>query len=139
MGRSNILGDSQAFRLQTPVDVITTANGTSIDLQGTGIEDAVAIMELGVVSGTNPTYDVRIQDSADDSVFADYIQPGESVVVAFPQKTAAGGPFALNLNLRGARRFLRIVSTITGTNTPTFLSSITLHGIPKITPATAQA
>lgn len=138
MGRSNVVGDAQAFRLQTPVDVIASANGTSIDLQGTGIEDAVACMELGVVSGTNPTYDVRIQDSADDTTFADYIQPGESAVVAFPQKTAAGGPFDLPLNLRGARRFLRIVTTITGTATPTFLSSITLRGIPKITPAAAQ-
>lgn len=135
---SNVLGDSKAFELQNPVAVTSTANGTSIDLRGGNYEDGVAIMNIGAVSGTSPTLNTKIQDSADDSTFADYKEPGSSTVATFTEKTATGGPFRLPLNMRGMRRYMRIVNTLGGSS-PSFLMDVILLAKPKEQPADAQA
>jgi hypothetical protein len=48
------------------------ANGTGFDLQGSNDAegDAVVILDCGAATaGTNPTYNVKLQDSADNSAF----------------------------------------------------------------------
>jgi hypothetical protein len=50
------------------------ANGTGFDLQGSNDAegDAVVILDCGAATaGTNPTYNVKLQDSADNSAFTD--------------------------------------------------------------------
>ncbi len=102
--------------LQGPATVTATTNGSGVDR--TGYEHMVAILDIGGVSGT-PTFDVKVQDSADNSAFADYvpeitgIQNAAGTTAAFPQKTA-NGISHLDVDLRGARKYIRAVITVGG-------------------------
>lgn len=91
---------------------VATANGTGVD-KTAYIGRGMIVLNIGVVSGTNPTADVKIQDSADNSSFADISG------AAFAQKTAAGTS-TLAVDLDSARQYIRAVFTLGGTSTPTF-------------------
>jgi hypothetical protein len=101
-----------------PVTATATVNGTGVDTLG--YNSAVALLEVGVVSGTSPTLAVKIQDSENNSSFADVAG------LVFTTVTATGNSQilrieGLNSNFQGVnrRRYLRAVGTITGT-TPSF-------------------
>ncbi|MFA6131386.1 MAG: hypothetical protein WC730_03960 [Patescibacteria group bacterium] len=97
-----------------PVTATATATGTGVDTMG--YNDAMVALEVGVVSGTSPTLDVKIQDSADNSTFADVSG------LTFTQVTASNNSQVLRvsgLNTSTRRRYLRAVGTIAGT-TPSF-------------------
>ena len=98
-----------------------TANGNGIGVDTLGYNSAAVIQEVGAVSGTTPTLDTKVQDSADNSAFADL-----SPAVAFTQVTAANNSQILRLdglNLAGRRRYLRAVATVGGTS-PNFQTSV---------------
>lgn len=97
-----------------PVTATSTATGTGVDTFG--YNDAMVALEVGAVSGTSPTLDVKIQDSADNSTFADVTG------LTFTQVTASNNSQVLRvsgLNTSTRRRYLRAVGTIGGT-TPSF-------------------
>ena len=97
-----------------------TANTNGIGVDTLGYNSAAVSLETGAVTGTTPTLDVKIQDSADNSTFADLATP-----VAFTQITAANNSQILRLeglNATGRRRYIRAVATVGGT-TPNFTSS----------------
>ncbi len=101
-----------------PQAITANTNGTGVDTQG--YNSAAVSLETGAVTGTTPTLDVAIQDSADNSVFA-----ALSPAVAFTQVTAANNSQILRLDglgLTGRRRYIRAVATVGGT-TPNFTSS----------------
>lgn len=102
----------KALTLFRPQALTTTTNGTGVDTLGYG-DDLVVILDVGAVSGTTPTLDVTIQDSADNSSFA------AITGAAFSQFTAANKQGVLRVNLDGKRRYIRAVATIGGT-TPSF-------------------
>ena len=97
-----------------------TANGNdsgSIDLvaeQPKGMKSEVlAQLNVTVVSGTNPTLDVLVQESLDGTNWY--------TLIAFTQATATG------LELKKAAnpgRYIRAKWTIGGTDTPTFTFSV---------------
>ena len=66
----------------------------------------------GAVSGTSPTLDMKLQDSADGSSWAD-------TGVAFPQCTATGYVRQREWTTKAGRPWVRAVSTVGGT-TPSF-------------------
>lgn len=102
-----------AFTIRA-VTATATATGTGVDTLG--YNSAAVALEVGVVSGTSPTLDVKIQDSADNSTFADVTG------LTFTQVTATGNSQILRvdgLNTSTRRRYLRAVGTIAGT-TPSF-------------------
>lgn len=102
-----------------PVARTTTANGTGVDLQGAA--DVLVVLNNGTTSGTTPTLDVKIQDSADNSTFADVTG------LTFTQVTAAlTNPVALQVDPRAVRRYIRAVATIAGT-TPSFACAVYVH------------
>lgn len=77
---------------------------------------------LGAETGTPTsfTYDAKIQDSADGSTgWADYTPDG-STVAALTQVTAGSATARLNVDLGGAKKYIRVVEviTITGGSTP---------------------
>lgn len=99
-----------------PQTLTASANGIAVDTQG--YEEAVALLEVGAVSGTSPTLDVKIQESADGST-------GWTDITgkAFTQVTVSDNEQKLKLDLQakqGARkRYIRAVATIAGTS-PSF-------------------
>lgn len=90
-----------------------SANGKSIDTLG--CETLTAIYQFGTTTtGTSGTVTLTLEDSADDSSFA-LITGATSGALT----TDAGGMnakrYALVLNCKGRRRYVRMVATIAGT------------------------
>lgn len=82
----------------------TAANGTGIDRSG---YDSVKIIgSTGAVGGTPSSFTVtfKLQDSADNSTFADV--SGKSFTV-----TAADGENTLDVSLIGLNQYIRVVMT----------------------------
>lgn len=101
-----------------PAAVTATANGTSVDTLG--YFDGMAVLEVGAVTGTSPTLDVKVQESDDNSTWSD-------TGITFTQVTAANNSQAkrlAELNLT-RKRYLRGVATIAGT-TPNFTFGLEL-------------
>lgn len=114
--------------LKDGVDLVTlfavaartsTANGTGadvLDYEG----KATVILGSAAGSGTSPTLDVKVQDSDDNSTFADIAG------AVFTQVTGAGASNqAIGVGLNAARRYVRAVATIGGTS-PSFSCGVWL-------------
>ena len=100
------------------------ADGVGVDLQG--YQGALkVILNSGAGGGTSPTLDIKIQDSADNSVFADV--SGK----VFTQVTGVASIQSLAIDTRAVRRYIRAALTITGTS-PTFGLAITAVGQKQI-------
>ena len=101
------------------------ADGAGVDLQGyQGV--LKVILNSGAGGGTTPTLDAKIQDSADNFVFADI--PDK----VFEQVTDAGASIQfLGIDTRTVKRYIRVALTIGGT-TPTFGLAITAVGQKQI-------
>lgn len=97
--------------------VTTTGNGSSVDLQAyTG--QIAFVLDAHNVSGTTPTLDIKIQDSADNSSFAD-VSPS----VAFTQVTTTDSVQKLVVDKGALRRYIRAVKTAGGTS-PNYVMSL---------------
>jgi len=98
-----------------------SGNGSGVDVRDyVGAAKVVLISSAG--GGATPTLDVKIQDSDDNSTFADVSG------AAFTQVTdAAASLQELHLNLDSVKRYIRAVATIAGT-TPTFDGGVILIG-----------
>jgi hypothetical protein len=96
----------------------STTNGSGVDVRDYHGRGKVTL-STGTVTGTTPTQDVKIQDSADNSAFAD-LSPN----LAFVQQTVAGKQ-EIQVDLDTVRRYIRAVATIAGT-TPSFDSAVIL-------------
>lgn len=109
----------------TPAARTATANGTGVDLTGyinSGGRALKAILDNGTTSGTTPTLDVKIQDSDDNSVFADITG------ATFTQLTAAGNQ---EIHFRTNKRYVRAVATIAGT-TPSFTFDVVVLAVKRM-------
>ena len=108
--------------LFSPVARSSTTNGTGLDLRATGVLSETSmkvVMNLGAVSGTTPTLDVKIQDSPDNSVWTDISG------AAFAQKATAQANTIDDIHCYTKQRYVRAVATIGGT-TPSFLFGLEL-------------
>lgn len=96
-----------------PQRATSSQNGTGVDTQG--YRDAMVVLEVGTVSGTSPTLDVKLQESDDNSTFTDISG------ATFTQVTASNSSQVKRLaELNVTRkRYVRAVATIAGT-TPSF-------------------
>lgn len=111
-------GDHLSVLNLIPVASISaTANGTGVDLQPYHGQMAI-VVDAKNSSGTLPTLDVKLQDSADNSSFADI-----SPAVAITQVTTVASVQKLVVNVQSIRRYVRIVQTLGGT-TPVYISSV---------------
>jgi hypothetical protein len=121
----------EALRLtgstNNPLETITgTGNGTGA-YYGADRTVSLWLMIAGAVTGTSPTLDIKIQDSADGSSFTDY-------GLAFPQQTTTQNTVVGNLadlprisvTTKPGRPYLRVVKTVGGTS-PSFASVAVLH------------
>ena len=93
-----------------PASVTATANGTAVDTQG--YMDGAVVLEVGAVTGTAPTLDVKMQES--DTSGGTYTDITGAV---FTQVVASNSSQIIRLaelNV-GRKRFIRAVATIAGT------------------------
>ncbi len=97
------------------------ANGSGVNLSN-GLGSTNAVLNVGSVSGTTPTLDVKMQESDDDTTYTDI--PGAT----FNQVTAGNQRQVIRF-LR-SKAFCRAVATIGGT-TPSFTFSVEVFGQAK--------
>ncbi|MGV3723740.1 MAG: hypothetical protein ACO1SX_22810 [Actinomycetota bacterium] len=101
--------------LQDTVTKTATFTGAGFDLKtGTPRRGLKARLRVTGASGTSPTLDVKVQDSADNTTFVD--------LCSFDQKTAAGLDFA---TVETNKRYIRALATIGG-DTPSFVYTVEL-------------
>jgi hypothetical protein len=101
----------------------TTANGTGVDLAAVK-GGATIILDSAAGTGTTPTLDVKLQSSPDNSTWTDI--PG----AVFAQVVAVASQQILGIDVVKCQRYIRTVSTITGT-TPSFTYSLNLAAVAK--------
>lgn len=121
MFTKDLKGQLTASQLNATSPRTATFNSTSLDTQNYE-GDIMVTQDVQTVSGTTPTLDGKIQDSADNSAFADV-----SPAITFTQVTASNNIQTARVDKRAVRRYIRYVGTIAGT-TPSFALSVTAHG-----------
>ena len=107
-----------------------TVNGTGIDRKprgGTGFDSCKVLINNGATSGspTSFTNTCKVQDSADNSTFADYTPPTGS---ASAVNSTASSVTEFDVDLSMARRYVRVLETIAfvGGTSPTLLANASL-------------
>lgn len=97
----------------------TSQNGSAVDTFG--YNSAMLALEVGTVSGTTPTLDVKVQDSADGSIGWADVSGLTLTQVTASNNSQALAIEGLNSSANGVarKRYLRVVGTIAGT-TPSF-------------------
>ncbi len=109
-----------------------TINGAVLDRMAHNMPlSCVLHQNLGAIGGAPTTTSVitKLQDSADNTTFADYAPANQnSVVQACAALTATNTDNTANINLSSARRYIRAVTTVafTGGTSPTALVAATL-------------
>lgn len=120
--------------------VAGTRNGTAINRRQSGAlaMGCTLFASSGAETGapSSRTLDTKIQDSADGSTaWADYIPPDQTTVAANTQIIAANSSAEVDVNLAGAKAFIRVVEVlafVAGT-APTLAvqSSVALYGFDR--------
>lgn len=120
------LGDMlQVTAVLAPARKTASENGSAIDLQQY-VGDYKVVLSTSAGGGTSPTLDVKLQDSDDASTFADISG------AAFTQVTsAAASTQSVDLNADAVKRYIRAVTTITGTS-PTFDMALVGVGVKQV-------
>ena len=122
----NALAQAVGLVLAPAAQRTTTLTGTGIDvLDYEGV--ALAVLNASAGTGTDPTLDVKLQHSDDDSTYAD-VTGG-----AFTQVTDVAGTAGvqvMKVNVSDLKRYVRVIGTIAGT-TPSFEFGVEFIGIKK--------
>lgn len=109
---------------------VSTFFGAGVDMKEAEL-GLFALLDIGNVTGTNPTLDVKLQESDDDGVSDPYTDVNDfktGGVAAFAQATTS---LAISsLTFKRSKRFVRAFATIGGTS-PSFTMSVSLHGLLK--------
>lgn len=118
LGSKSYLGTLLACDSRT-----ASANGTGFDLEGSNGAEGEAIIILSsdaASAGTDPTLDVKLQESSDNSTFTDISG------ATFTQVTDAASSQKISINTNDVKRYLRAVGTIGGTSSPAFTYAVEL-------------
>lgn len=118
-------------RIGTPVlaDTGSTVNGTGIDRTTINTPLSVALVaQAGAVTGgpSAQTFDAKIQDSPDNSAWADFTDSNSNGAIT--QQTADDAIATERVNLNAADRYIRAVTVValTGGTSPTWPVSTAL-------------
>lgn len=119
----------------TATGLTTTTNGAGVDCRG--YQYALVVVNVGAVTGTSPTMDVKIQQSSDDGSSDAY---GDVTSATFTQITASNDDtvYVGELKCEELERYLRPVATIGGT-TPVFPTGVTFILSPEKYAPTTQS
>ncbi|MEW6304687.1 MAG: hypothetical protein AB1705_14525 [Verrucomicrobiota bacterium] len=110
-----------AASLSAPAAQTSTVTGAAVDIRD--YHGKLKVMQnVGTVSGTSPTLDGKIQDSADGSTgWADVSG------ATFTQVTASTNHQSIGVDTRACKRYIRYVGTIAGTS-PSFQLAVEFVG-----------
>lgn len=112
-------------------DVTATGNGVG-RFYGADRTFRLRAVVTGTVTGTNPTLDVKIQDSADGVTYADL---GYSFAQLTASQAVATGSLAsfpvLTVVTASGRPWIRVAKTVGGSASPTFLGFGVLQEPPQ--------
>lgn len=114
--------DAKFVQLQAPA--AKTATVTTSGADTTGFHHALLLVDMGAVSGTSPTLDIKLQESDDDSSYSDISGAALAQIVA----AGANKAYEIDVVLQGQytrKKYLRAVGTIGGT-TPSFTFGMVL-------------
>lgn len=124
---TNNIGATFATKRQIPpaVYVPGTTDGTGIDRKAIGMPNSCKIVANSGATVGAITADVKLQDSADNATFADYVPPrgptgttpGVAADGACPQLTGANQLQEKNVDLSSARQYIRLRSVVAGGGT----------------------
>ncbi len=113
----NLGTNLQTIDLLPMQSVTSDGNGTGVDVQQF-VGSVAILLSAKATAGTTPTLDIKLQDSADNSTFADISG------AAFTQVTDASSSAAvlqkISLNVDACARYVRAVKDIGGTSSPAF-------------------
>lgn len=119
----------QPLHLLPQQAITVTGNGGGIDIRDYVGELAVVLTAKNV-AGTTPTLDVKLQDSDDDSTYADVTG------AVFAQVTDAGTLAAtvekIAVRADTLKRYIRAVKTIGGTSSPQFIAGCVALGVKQV-------
>jgi hypothetical protein len=136
---AGIIGDLEAGAIVLPsvygstTGINATAAGTTVDMIDALGNYSTAILVVGVVTGTSPTLDVKIQESTDGSTWTDATDPSGNTV-AFTQVTTSTNVQVVGWQPR--KRYCRSTATTGGTS-PVFPATVTIIGQRRSTPSNA--
>ena len=116
-----------ALAPQTLAVASTATNGNKIDRQG--YDHATVELIIGAVSGGTPSVTVKVQESATaGGTYTDITSAAFGAKVVAPVSVAdtAYPTFIGLIDLKGVKRFIRIVAT-TGAGTPSIAIAVIIH------------
>jgi hypothetical protein len=98
-------------RSLSPAARTASADGASVDLQG--YDAAEVVIATGTI--TDGTHTIEVQESADDSTFT-AVADGD-LIGTEPAIVAADDDKVFEIGYIGTKRFLRVITTVTGATT----------------------
>jgi hypothetical protein len=99
-------------------DTTSGVMGSVVDDSSSSTNGFGAIVVCTSVSGTSPTFDIKVQHSADNVTYAD--------LITFTQITAASSEVKVVASGTTVNRYIRVFNTIGGSSTPTFNGFVAL-------------
>jgi hypothetical protein len=109
-----------------PAARTATANGTGVDLSG--YHTALVLVDAG--SWTDGTHALKLQESDDNSTFTDV---GASDLIGSAPTISSSGTASkiYKFGYKGIKRYVRVVTTVSGTTTGAVYSAMVLRGNPR--------
>lgn len=109
-----------------PASRTAAVNGTGVDLRG--YSSAMAVIQAGAAGGTTPSFTFKVQESDDDSTYADVaaadLDGGQPAAITAAQA-------AVRIGYKGAKRYARvIISAVSGTSPTLLCSAAIVRGTP---------
>jgi hypothetical protein len=126
----NALAQALGLVLAAAARRTTTLTGTEIDVlhyEGVGL---IVLNASAASAGTSPTLDVKLQHS-DTTTSGDFADVTGAAFTRVTDVSGTAGVQVLRVNVSDLKRYLRVIGTIGGTNTPTFDYSVEFVGIKK--------
>ena len=105
----------------------SSANGTGVDLQG--YEAAEIIISTGVI--TDGSHVITLEESDDDSTYT-AVAAGD-LIGSLPAAitSSVGGSTVFKFGYKGAKRYIRVVTTIGSPTSGGIYSALIVRGMPR--------
>ena len=113
-------------QLLVPATRTSSANGTGVDMKDY-VGRIEVTLDVGAVSGTTPTLDVKVQEC--DTSGGTYTDIAGATLT---QVTTANAIHSIQVDIDAAKQFIRAVATLAGTS-PSFACGVNARGIKQVT------
>ena len=122
----DIKGNVSTATLLKSQAVAGTVNGPAVDLRSYRGNVMLLLNCAAATAGSSPTFDCKVQESTDGSTGWTDVSGA-----TFTQVTTTDSRQALSLDPDTVKPYIRLVTTIGGTSSPSFPAGALLVGIPQ--------